>query len=414
MERVVITGFGLLSPCGNSAQSFWEQVSQGISGLGPVTRVDASLLGNNVAGEVRGFNPDEHFGRQIDLLDRFAQLGLVAARQALADAGLATRLEEGNGGPAPHRVGVLTGTALGGVESEDASFYQLYGKKSPRLHPFCIPRMMFNAASAHISMESGAQGPCFAVSSACASATHALGEAMRMVRNGTADIMLAGGADAPLTLGVFKAWEAMRVLAPPEPSAQAACRPFSVDRAGLVLSEGAAMFVLESERSARRRGARIYAELAGYGASADASHITLPSQQGPLRAMQQALLDAGLNPGDIDYINAHGTATRVNDPIESAAIGSLLGEHASTVAVSSTKSVHGHAMGASGALELAATLLAMQNNCVPPTANVTEVDPECNLDITPNQPKAKTIRAALSNSFAFGGLNAVVALRQFK
>lgn len=413
MEKVVITGMGVLSACGSTPATLWSSLAAGRSGLGPVTRVESSRLQTGVCGEVRDFQPEQHFGKEVDFLDRFAQFAVVCARAALADAGWPRRLDA-NGGPPPQRVAVITGTALGGVESEDNGFHQLYARQATRLHPFSIPRMMFNAGTSHITMDTGARGISFAVSTACASSTHALGEAWRMVRNGLADIALAGGSDAPLTLGVFKAWEAMRVMAPANGNPAAACRPFSADRAGLVLAEGAAIFVLERESLARQRGARIYGELAGYGASADAGHITQPSVEGPLSAMRQAMESAGLAAEDLDYINAHGTGTKLNDATESAAIRQLLGAQAGRVSVSSTKSMHGHAMGASGALELGVSLLALQNQVAPPTANFTRPDPACDLDVTPNQARPRPIRALLSNSFAFGGLNAVLAVKAYR
>lgn len=413
MEKVVITGIGVLSACGNTPAELWTNLASGRSGVGRVTRVDAARLQINVCGEVREFHPEQHFGKEVDFLDRFAQFAVVCARAALADAGWPRRLDT-NGGPPPQRVAVITGTALGGVESEDQGFHQLYARQATRLHPFSIPRMMFNAGTSHITMDTGARGISFAISTACASSTHALGEAWRLVQSGMADMALAGGSDAPLTLGVFKAWEAMRVMAPAGDNPAAACRPFSADRAGLVLAEGAAVFVLERESLARRRGARIYGELAGYGASADAGHITQPTLDGPLSAMRAALESAQLEPSEVDYINAHGTGTKLNDATESAAIRELLGARAGEVSVSSTKSMHGHAMGASGALELGVTLLAMEHQVAPPTANFTRPDPACNLDVTPNQARPRRIRAALSNSFAFGGLNAVLAVREYR
>ncbi|MGH9541190.1 MAG: beta-ketoacyl-[acyl-carrier-protein] synthase family protein [Terriglobales bacterium] len=413
MEKVVITGIGVLSACGNTPAELWANLAAGRSGVGRVTRVDASRLQINVCGEVREFQPEQHFGKEVDFLDRFAQFAVVCARAALADAGWPRRLDT-NGGPPPQRIAVITGTALGGVESEDRGFHQLYARQATRLHPFSIPRMMFNAGTSHITMDTGARGISFAISTACASSTHALGEAWRLVQSGLADMALAGGSDAPLTLGVFKAWEAMRVMAPPGDNPAAACRPFSADRAGLVLAEGAAVFVLERESLARQRGARIYGELAGYGASADAGHITQPTLDGPLSAMRAALESAQLDPSEVDYINAHGTGTKLNDATESVAIRELLGARAGEVSVSSTKSMHGHAMGASGALELAVTLLAMGHQVAPPTANFTRRDPACDLDVTPNQARPRRIRAALSNSFAFGGLNAVLAVREYR
>ncbi len=408
MEPIVISGYEVISCLGLDRRAFWRRLAAGESGLGPITRFDPKGLAANVAGEIAGFDAEALFGKQLDLLDRFAQLALYCARRALAEAGLSGGLQPWF---RPERVGVITGTGLGGVESEDRAFFQLYGQHAARLHPFCIPRMMANAASAHISMQSGARGPCFTLSTACASATHAIGEAWRYLRDDAADLIIAGGADAPLTYGVFKAWEGMRVLAPANGAPQRACRPFSGDRAGMALAEGAAIFVLERESTARRRGAPVLAEIAGYGAGADAGHITQPGREGPLSAMRYALHSAGLRPDEVDYINAHGTGTRLNDAVEIAAIRELLGESAAAVSISSTKSMHGHAMGASGALELAAVVLALEHQTVPPTANFNLPDPACNLDVTPNQARPRRLRAALSNSFAFGGLNAVLAVR---
>ena len=418
MHQVVITGFGVLSASGTEANTFWENLAAGKSSLGPLTRVSTEHLTTRVAGEITGFNPENEFGKEVDFLDRFSQLAVICARRALADAGLPQRLDSNAGNAngagiyAPERVGVLTGTGMGGICSQDQGFRQIYGEHQSRIHPFLIPRSMYSAATSQIGMNTGARGPSFTISTACASSTHALGEAWKLIRSGAADMMIAGGSDAPLTFGVIKAWEAMRVLAAAGDDPGRACRPFSRDRNGLVLAEGAAMFVLESANTARRRGARVLAELAGYGATADAGHITQPSVEGAAGAMTGALTSAGLAPADIDYINAHGTGTKLNDSTEIAAIKRAFGAAATRLSISSTKSMHGHAMGASGAIELAATLLAMRHNLVPPTANYSQPDPDCDLDITPNQARPRRIRAALTNSFAFGGLNAVLAIRQ--
>lgn len=412
MNKVVITGLGVLAASGTETSIFWDNLSHGRSGLGPITRVPLERMSTRVAGELNGFPLASHFGKEIELLDRYAQMALLCAQRALADAGLPARLDGLEALP-PERIGVLTGTAMGGVETQDNGFRLLYEAGATRLHPFLIPRMMYNAATSHISMACGARGPSFAISTACSSSTHALGEAWRLVRSGAADMMLAGGSDAPLTLGVIRAWEAMRVLAPAGEDPRYACRPFSLDRAGLVLAEGAAIFVLENAEFARRRGAPVYAEFAGYGASADAGHITQPSIDGPAAALRGAMESGGISPTEVDYINAHGTGTRLNDPTETAAIRRVLGSDADRVSVSSTKSMHGHAMGASGAIELAATLMAMRHSVVPPTIGYQQPDPACDLDVTPNQARSRPIRAALSNSFAFGGLNAVLALRQY-
>jgi len=410
MHKVVITGFGVLSASGSDSDTFWSNLAAGRSSLGPLTRVRSDQLTTGVAGEIHDFDPEAHFGKEVELLDRFAQFALVCTRRALAHAGLPARFEAG-GAVAPERVGVLTGTGMGGICTQDTGFRQIYGERANRVHPFLIPRSMYSAATSQVSMATGARGPSFTISTACASSTHALGEAWRLLRHGAADMMLAGGSDAPLTFGVIKAWEAMRVLAPADRDPVHACRPFSRDRAGLVLAEGAAMFVLETAESAARRGVPVLAELAGYGATADAGHITQPSIEGAANAMRGALESAAMAPGEIDCINAHGTGTKLNDSTEIAAIKQVFGSLAANLSISSTKSMHGHAMGASGAIELAATLLALQHQIVPPTANYTVADPECDLDITPNRAKSRPLRAALSNSFAFGGLNAVLAVR---
>ena len=411
MRKVVITGFGVLSASGADTGTFWDNLQAGRSGLGPLTRVQSDRLSTRVAGEITGFDPDAHFGKAVDFLDRFAQFAVVCAQRALEDAGLPRRFEDSPYDPA--RVGVLTGTGMGGICTQDQGFRQIYGEQATRVHPFLIPRTMYSAATSQIGMDSGARGPSFTISTACASATHALGEAWRMIRAGLCDVVVSGGSDAPLTFGVIKAWEAMRgVLAVAGDDPSRACRPFSRDRSGLVLAEGAAMFVLEAEEHARRRGARIHAELAGYGATADAGHITQPSVEGAAGAMAAALETAGLTPAEVDYVNAHGTGTKLNDSTEIAALRRTFGSDAGRISISSTKSMHGHAMGASGAIELAATLLALRHGVVPPTANYSQPDPECDLDVTPNQARPRDIRAALSNSFAFGGLNAVLALRR--
>lgn len=411
MQQVVITGLAVIAASGSDTETFWSSLASGRSSLGPLTRVRSPQLTTGVAGEIADFDPDAHFGKEVEFLDRFSQLAVVCARRALADAGLPKRFDQAESPYSPERVGVLTGTGMGGICTQDAGFRQIYGEHQTRVHPFVIPRSMYSAASSQIGMDTAARGPSFTISTACASATHALGEAWRLLRAGAADMILAGGSDAPLTFGVIRAWEAMRVLAAANGDPAHACRPFSRDRAGLVLAEGAAMFVLETAERAAQRGARVHAELAGYGASADASHITQPSLEGAAAAMREALATGRLAPTEVDYINAHGTGTKLNDSTEIAAIKAVFGEAAPRLSISSTKSMHGHAMGASGAIELAATVLALRHQLVPPTANFTQSDPECDLDVTPNQARARRLRAALSNSFAFGGLNAVLAVR---
>ena len=400
MNRVAITGMGCVSALGCGVPAFWEGLLAGRSAERRISLFDPSRLAVPVAAEVPDYDPASHFPpKKLDMLDRFAQFALLAATEALHDAGLEP--SQGNQG----RAGVALGTGSGGALTQDERYYQLYGRSAQRLHPFTIPRLMYGAAASQLSMEFGLTGPVLVFSTACASGTHALGEAAEMIRTGRADWMLAGGSDAPICYGVMKCWEAMRVLAP-------VCRPFSADRQGMVLGEGSGVVVLEEWERARRRGARIYAELAGYGATADAGHITQPGLEGPVAALRTALAQAALAPEAVDYVNAHGTGTRLNDPRETEILKQAFGPHARALAVSSTKSMHGHAMGASGALELIATVLAVDCGVIPPTANYTKPDPECDLDYVPGTPRQQPVRAAVSNSFAFGGLNAVLAVKQ--
>ena len=408
MRRVAITGFGAVSAFGIGVPALWEGLTAGRSGIRTITLCQTKGLASPIAAEVPAFNPRPIVTEDQSLiLDRFSEFALVAAAEAVSSAGLELTDEE------RARTGVAVGTGMGGAARQDESYYQVYVKNQPRIHPFTIPRIMHNAAAAQISMAQGLQGPTICVSTACSSAAHAIGEAAEMIRSGRADVMLAGGADAPIAFGVLRAWEAMRVLAPPvngDPSR--ACRPFSRDRQGLVLGEGAGVLVLEDWDRAVRRGAVIHAELAGYGATADAGHITAPGVDAPARAISTALAQAGLAPEEIQYVNAHGTATRLNDSTETTILKRVFGDHAWRLAVSSTKSMHGHAMGASGGLELIATVLAITRGIVPPTANYTEPDPECDLDYVPNQAREMRVDAAISNSFAFGGLNAVLLVRR--
>lgn len=402
MKRVVITGLGVVSPIGNDAASFWDSLTQCRSGIGPMTKVDGSTLRFQNVAEIRDFRAEDHFDEKSLLwLDPFAQYGIVSARQAVADSGIEFDDEVRDRG------GVVTGSCLGGKMTEDEMFYKLYAEGKQRHQPIAIPRAMSNAAASHISMEFGLTGATFTTSTACSSANHAIGQAFWLIRQGTIDMAIAGGSEAPLCYGNLKAWETMRVVA------QDTCRPFSRDRGGMILGEGAAMFVMESLDSAQKRGAKIYAEIAGFGMSADAHHLTMPLSNGAAKAMRGALADGGIAPEQVGYINAHGTGTQANDSMESDAIRTVFAAHADTLAVSSTKSMHGHALGAAGAIESAATILAIHNKVLPPTANFNEPDPECTLDVIPNAARSATVEAALSNSFAFGGLNAVVAFRRW-
>lgn len=399
-EKVVVTGLGVVSPIGTGIADFAEALFAGRCGIGPLSLVPGEHLSIRLAGEVRGFDPARHFdARRLGLLDRASQFALVAARQAVAASGL--RFD----GALGERTATILGTGVGGIGTLDEGFHRLYAQGAQRLHPFTIPRLMVSAPTAQVSMEFGATGPSFTASSACASAAHAIGLAFQMVRGGLADAAITGGAEASLTFGALKGWEAMRIVSPD------GCRPFCRTRNGMVLGEGAAVLVLETLESAKARGAAVLGEIAGFGMSADARDITAPDVDGAARAMRAALADAGLGAEEVDYVNAHGTGTTANDATEARAIHAVFGDHARALMVSSTKSMVGHALGAAGALEAAATLLALRNRTVPPTIGVEQPDPDCGLDVVPNHARTARLRAALSNSFAFGGLNAALVFR---
>ncbi|MFN7940031.1 MAG: beta-ketoacyl-[acyl-carrier-protein] synthase family protein [Thermoanaerobaculia bacterium] len=397
---VAVTGIGVVASVGADRESFWESLCAGRPGFSLLDLPPGAELKFRQGGVARAYDPPRHFEpKQLDLADRFSQFLLVAAREALADSGLAAAAVAGE------RTAIVTGSCLGGQTTEDAYFVDLYQNGKTRMPPLSIPRIMANAGASLLTMELGVTGPSWTVSTACSSSNHALGQALWLLRHGQADLAIAGGSEAPFSYGNLKAWEALRSVSPDT------CRPFSADRSGLVLGEGAAVLILEPLDRARARGARPYAELAGLGMSSDARHITQPSAEGAARAIVAALADAGLAPEQIDYVNAHGTATLANDPVETRALRIAHGAHAERLAISSTKSMHGHALGAAGALEAAATCLALARGILPPTANFTRADPECDLDVIPNTARRREIGAALSNSFAFGGLNAVLAFR---
>ena len=403
MNRVVITGLGAVSALGLDLRAHAEALRAGRSAIGPITIISTEGLVTKIGAEVRGFDPAAYFeSGKIALLDRCAQLALVATREAVADSGLTFR--DGLGA----RTAVVLGAGVGGQTTQDENYFRVYHEGAKRLHPFTIPKLMISAAASHITMEHGITGPSFTVASACASANHAIGVAFHMVRSGSAEVAITGGTEATITFGTMKGWDALRVMAPDT------CRPFSRDRKGMVLGEGAAVAVIENLERAKARGAAILAEIVGFGMSSDAGDIVLPSAEGAAAAIRGCLDDARLAPEQVDYINAHGTGTAANDITETKAIHTVMGAHAKRLAVSSTKSMHGHALGAAGALELAATVIALRDGFMPPTANFTEADPQCDLDYVPNEPRARPIGVAMSNSFAFGGQNAVLALRAFK
>ncbi len=409
-RRVVITGLGVVSPVGSTPGSFFDNLMAGRSGIRRLEAPFSEKLSIRIAGSVPDFDPNAHFTQmQLTGIERFSQMALVAARQAVEDAALVIGENE------RHRAGVYMGTGMGGATTLDESYEELLLRENPRLRPFSVLLAMNNAAASHISIAYHLQGANVTYSTACSSSAIAVGEACRQIRHGYADVMLAGGSEALLTYGAIRAWEALRTLALEDAQDPAAsCKPFSKQRSGLVLGEGAAVLVLEDAERAVRRGAKIYAEIAGYDCSSDASHITKPNAQGQERSIRNALLDAGMQPADIGYINAHGTATLVGDIEETRAIKQVFAEHAYRVPVSSTKSMHGHLLGATGALEFMAAVLALQNNAIPPTINLTEPDPECDLDYVPNVGRTGVaLNAVMSKSFAFGGSNAVLIANRF-
>jgi nodulation protein E len=402
MRRVVITGMGAICALGHDAPSSWQAMREGRAGIGPIVNIPTDLLNVKIAAEVRGYDPLAHFdSRRLVLLDRVSQFALIAAREAVRQSGLDFRLDD-----LGERTACIVGTGIGGENTHNEQSRRFYAENNPRVHPLTIVRLMANAPACQITIEFGLTGPAFAVVSACASANHAMAQAFEMVRSGKVDFAVTGGSEACITLPTVKAWEAVRV------TADDTCRPFCRQRRGMVLGEGAGIFVLEEYEHARRRGADILAEFAGAGMSADAGDIVLPSELGAAKALSWALKDAQLTADKVGYINAHGTGTPANDPTESRAIRRVFGAHADQLAVSSTKSMHGHALGAAGAIELIAVVGALRDGVIPPTTNFLDPDPECDLDYVPNAARGKSIHAALSNSFAFGGLNAVIAVKR--
>jgi 3-oxoacyl-[acyl-carrier-protein] synthase II len=409
-RRVVVTGIGVVSPLGNTAQDSWRALVAGESGIGPITRFDPSGLPARIAGEVRNFDPLGYLDtKEVRRMDRFAHLAVAAAQMAVADAGL-----EG-GWDDPERVGVVIGSGMGGIETLEESIVRFHDGGFKKVSPFFIPRVISNMAPGHIAIRFGALGVNYATTSACASGGHAIGEAFRLIGAGAQDVMIAGGAEAGVTSMCIAGFAAMRALSTRNDEPATASRPFERDRDGFVVAEGAGVLVLEDLDHARARGARVYAEIVGYGANADAYHITTPAPEGAgaARCIRLTLADAELAPEDIDYINAHGTATEYNDVNETQAVKAVFGEAAGRIAISSTKSMTGHALGAAGGLEAAFSVLAIDHQIAPPTTNYEHPDPQCDLDYVPNRARSMKIDAALSNSFGFGGANSCLAFRRF-
>ena len=400
MRRVVITGQGTINPLGNSARETLDSFRAGRCGIGKLEIRDSDRLMIRIGGQVKNFSATEHFSRQeLALYDRFTQFALLAADEALSQSGLDT--ESG----APEDAGVVLGTAGGGLNTWDESYRSVYQEGKNRVHPFVVPKLMNNAAASHVSMKFNLQGPSFSVSTACSSSNHAIGLAFQLVRSGLAKTIVAGGSESMLCFGGVKAWEGLRVMS------QVACRPFSKNRNGMVQGEGAAVFVVEDLEQASSRGADILAEIVGFAMTSDADDIVMPSRKGAARAIRGALKAGNIAPESVGYINAHGTGTVANDKTECAAIIDVFGSHSDCLLLSSTKSMHGHLIGGTGSVELLACIMALREGVIAPTIGFEEPDPECPLDIVPNEARSADISVAMSNSFAFGGLNAVLVLR---
>ena len=401
MKRVVITGAGTINALGHDVDTTLAAMREGRCGIGPLDIRDLDRLSVKIGGQVTGYDEQAHFNRQqISLYDRFTQFTLLAAEQALTQSGLQFS------GELADRSGVVLGTSGGGLNTQDENYRAVYEEGKNRVHPFIVPKLMNNAGASHVSMKYNLRGPSFTVATACASSNHAMGQAFAMIRGGTADVMITGGSESMLCFGGVKAWEGLRVMS------KDACRPFSATRNGMVQGEGAGVFVFEEYEHAKKRGAIILAELAGYAMSSDASDIVTPSKQGAARAIAGALKDAQLNATDVGYINAHGTGTAANDKTECAAVADVFGAQADKLMISSTKSMHGHLIGGTGAVELLACIMALRDGVIAPTINYEEADPECALDVVPNAARDADVSAVLSNAFAFGGLNAVLALKR--
>jgi len=401
MKRVVITGAGTINALAHNVPDTLKAMAEGRCGIGQLVMPDVERLSVQIGAQVQGFEPEKLFNRQqLSLFDRFTQFTLIAAREAIAQSGLSFS------GELAARSGVILGNSGGGMTTLDENYRSVYEEGKNRVHPFVVPKLMNNAAASHVSMEFNLKGPSFTVASACASSNHAMAQAFQMVHGGLAPVMVTGGSESMLCFGGVKAWEGLRVMS------KDACRPFSANRNGMVQGEGAGIFVFEEYNHARARGAEILAEVAGFAMSSDAADIVMPSKQGAARAISGALRDAKLNREDVGYINAHGTGTAANDKTECAAVADAFGAHADKLVISSTKSMHGHLIGGTGAVELLACIMALRDGIIAPTIGYEEADPECALDIVPNEAREAKVSAALSNAFAFGGLNAVIALRK--
>lgn len=399
MKRVVITGAGTINALGHNVSDTLEAMREGRCGISALDIRDVDRLAVKIGGQVRDYDEHSHFNRQqIALYDRFAQFALLAAGQAIEQSGLEFS------GELAARSGVVLGTSGGGLSTQDENYRAVYEEGKNRVHPFVVPKLMNNAATSHVSMQWNLKGPSFTVATACASSNHAMGQAFHMIRSGLTTAMITGGSESMLCFGGVKAWEGLRVMS------KDACRPFSATRNGMVQGEGAGIFVFEEYEHAKKRGAEVLAEVVGFAMTSDAADIVMPSKQGAARAIRGAVQDARIDPGKVGYINAHGTGTAANDKTECAAVADAFGAHADNLMISSTKSMHGHLIGGTGAVELLACIMALRDGVIAPTIGYEEHDPECALDVVPNEAREAKVDVALSNAFAFGGLNAVLAL----
>ncbi len=401
MRRVVITGAGTINPLGSNVPKTLESMREGRCGIAELDIRDLDRLAIRIGGQILDYHPEDRWNRQqIALYDRYTQFAMIAAEEALQQSGLAFT------GDLAARSGVVLGTAGGGLQTSDENYRTVYEEGKNRVHPFVVPKLMNNAAASHISMAHNLKGPSYTVATACASSNHAMGQAFHMVRAGMSDVMITGGSESMLCFGGLKAWEGLRVMS------KDACRPFSANRNGMVQGEGAAIFVFEEYEHAKKRGAEILCEVSGFAMTSDAGDIVMPSKQGAARAISGALADGKIDKSQVGYINAHGTGTAANDKTECAAVADVFGHHADELMISSTKSMHGHLIGGTGAVELLACIMALRDGIIAPTIGYEEPDPECALDVVPNESRDANVDVVLSNAFAFGGLNAVLALRK--
>ena len=411
VRRIVITGMGALAPNGNNAQEMWKSLCNGRSGIGRISSFDPAPFPTQIGGEVKGFDPKIWINpKEARRMDRFVQFAVVVAKMAVHDAGLDLQKED------PHRIGVVVGSGIGGISTIAEQHTLMITKGPQRISPFFIPMLIVNMAPGMIAMQLGVKGPNCCIVSACASAGHSIGEAMLMIKFGDADVMIAGGTEAAVTPLGIAGFCALKALSTRNDAPEKASRPFDKERDGFVMSEGAGVVILEELEHARKRNARIYAELIGYGSTADAFHMTAPAPggEGAAACMSMAVKNAGINPDEVDYINAHGTSTDLNDKYETMAIKDVFGDHAKKLAVSSNKSMFGHLLGAAGGVELISTVFTLNHGIIPPTINYEYPDPECDLDYVPNTAREQSVKIAMSNSFGFGGHNSSLMVRKFE